>query len=135
MGMDHRTSGTAGVGPAHLLSSRPAPWNLRSGRPQSSSAHPAGGYGGGGGYYDLPLGRGTSGVVYGGFGGHDGRNRLGGAVRGLGMGMSNGVPRPVVRPELEDLSLTTRAHSSPLRPISFVETLSIVSLALDTTTV
>jgi len=33
------------------------------------------------------------------------------------------VPHPVVRSVLEDSSSTTRAHSSPLRPISFVETL------------
>jgi len=70
-------------GPARLLSSRPAPWHLRSGRLQNSSARPAGGYGGGGGYGDLPLGRGTGGAAYGGFGGHDGVNRFGVAVRGL----------------------------------------------------
>jgi len=40
--------------------------------------------------YDLPLGRGTGGAAYGGFGDHNGMDRFGGTVRGLGMGMSNG---------------------------------------------
>ena len=33
------------------------------------------------------------------------------------------MPRPVVHSVLEDSRLTTRAHSSPLHPVSFVETL------------
>ena len=88
-------------------------------RLQNSSARPAGGYGVGGGYDDLPLGHGTGGAAY----GHDGIDCFGGAVRRLGMGMSNGVVRPVIRSVLEDSSSTTRAHSSPLRPMSFAEIL------------
>ena len=38
----------------------------------------------------MPLGRGTGGTAYGGFGGHDGMDRLGGDAPGLGIGMSNG---------------------------------------------
>ena len=98
MGMGHTAYGAAGVGtgPSSVLEDQLL--GTYGGRLQNSSTRPGpygGGYGGGGGGYDdLPLGRGTSGAVYGGFGGYDGMDRFGGAGRGLGMGMSNGGAAP-----------------------------------------
>jgi len=93
MGMGHAAYGAAGVGagPSSVLEDQLL--GTYGGRLQNSSARPGtygGGYGGGGGYDDLPIGRGAGGAVYGGFGGYDGMDRFGGAGRGLGMGMSNG---------------------------------------------
>jgi len=80
MGMDHRAYGATGVGasPSSVLTT--SPLALRPGRLQSSLARPAGGYGGGGGYSDFPLGRGTGGAAYEGFGGQGGMNHVGCAV-------------------------------------------------------
>jgi len=58
--------------------------------------HFLGTYGGGGGgsYDDLPLDRDPSCATYGGFGGYDSIDCFGGAVRGLGTGISNGGTPP-----------------------------------------
>jgi len=53
---------------------------------QNSSAP----YGGGRSYDYLSLDRCTGGATYGRFGGYDSIDHFGGAVRGLGMGISNG---------------------------------------------
>jgi len=59
-------------------------WGRRQGRTVFCPRGPAlGTYRGGrgGGYDDLPLGRGSGGTAYGGF--YDGMDRFGGAVRGV----------------------------------------------------
>ena len=126
MGMGHATYGAAGIGagPSSVLEDQLL--GTHGGRLQNSSARPGpygGGYGGGGGggYDDLPFGRGSA--AYGEFGGYDGMDRFDGA----GRGMSNGGTAP-------DRASTTRAHSYPLRPISFTETHSMASIVLTAAT-
>jgi hypothetical protein len=87
MGMGPAGYGTAGVGPSSVLEEQLL--GTYGGRLQNNSVRPAP-YAGGGGYDDLPFGRGASG-----FGAYDGMDRFAGAgavrgVGGLGMGMSNG---------------------------------------------
>jgi hypothetical protein len=88
--------------------------DIYDGRLHNSSA--------GGGYDDLLLGRGTGGA--GGFDGCDGMDRFGGAVWGLGMGMSNGGAAPggalgVGGFEFDDVSLQFPAASYILCGDSF----------------
>jgi len=135
MGMDHRAYRATGVGAGLSSVPRPTPWHLWPCRHQNSSARPAGGYGGGGGYDDLPLGRHTGGAAYGGFGGHNDMDRFGDVVWGLGMGMSNGGGAPggtlgVGRFEFDDASPQFPATSNLLRGDS-----SIASPALAVATV
>jgi len=73
--------------------------------------------------------------IYGGFGGYDGMDRFGGTIRGLVMGLVGMSSGGALGTVLGDSSLTTRAHSSPLRPVSFVETRSTASSTLATATV
>jgi len=61
--MDHTAYGV-GADPSSVLSDRLL--GTYGDRLQNSSARPAAGYGGGGGYDDLPLSRGTGGAAYGG---------------------------------------------------------------------
>jgi len=62
-------------------------------------------------------------------------DRFGGTIRGFVMGIMGMSSGGALGTVLEDSSLTTRAHSSTLRPISFVETRSTASSALATATV
>jgi hypothetical protein len=97
MGMGHAAYGAGGVGPGPSSVLEEQLLGTYGGRLQNSSVRPGpygSGYGGGGGYDDLPLGRGAGGAAYGGFGGYDSMDRFGGAGRGLGMGMSNGGAAP-----------------------------------------
>jgi hypothetical protein len=109
MGMGHAAYGAAGVGVGAGSSSV---LEDHGGRLQNYSGRPAP-YGGGGDD-DLPRGHGTGGAAYGGFGGSDNMDRFGGTV----LGMSNGGATPGGAFGVEDSSSTTRAHSSPLCPIS-----------------
>jgi hypothetical protein len=114
--LGHTAYGAAGVGvwagPSSVLEDQLL--GIYGGRLHNSSA--------GGGYDDLPLGRGTGGA--GGFGGYDGMDRFGGAVRVLGMGMSNGGAAPggalgVGGFEFDDVSLQFPAASYILCGDSF----------------
>jgi len=87
-------------------------------------------YGGGGrSYDDLPLGRRPGGATYGGLGVLRRHGPLGGAVRGLGMGMSKWCAR------CWRIRFRRREHSSPLRPIPVVEAHSMAPPALAVATV